>query len=359
MAFHQKLRQFVLLVCVLIRVGIAGPAEQLHAQARPPALAPAKPGGPPIKITVSLGDVDITKIIGVVALEEGIFKRNGLDVDMYVTTGAAEIAEGNGIHVPKQYVRGGRADVGIGGGTPLVHSVATDVDAEDRVIIGSLDHIVHWWIVARPEIKKVADLKGKRIGYSGVGAMTHFIILELCRRMGWDAEKDIVPMANAISVDNLERDQVDAFISPGMATVEFKSKGIFPIADLREDWGPVPIAGSGLVSTKKFVRENPEAVRRFVKSIVESIALMKRNREVAFKAQAKWYGVGDREKQNANYLVLDTLPNKPYPSVDGIKKTMELYDSLAMKRHQPEDFYDDRFVRELDQSGYIDSLHKK
>jgi ABC-type nitrate/sulfonate/bicarbonate transport system substrate-binding protein len=323
------------------------------------ALPAAQPGGAPIKITVSLGDVDITKIIGVVALEEGIFKRNGLDVDMWVTTGAAQVAEGNGINVPKQYVRSGRADVGIGGGTPLVHSVATDVDQADRVILGSLDHVVHWWIVARPEIKKVADLKGKRIGYSGVGAMTHFIILELCRRMGWDPVMDIVPLANAISVDNLENNQVDAFISPGMATVELKSKGVMPIADLREDWGPVPIAGSGLVSTKKFVRENPEAVRRFVKSIVESIALMKKDREVAFKAEAKWYGVSDREKQNANYLVLDTLPNKPYPSVDGVKKTMELYDSLAMRRHKPADFYDDRFVRELDESGFIDSLYKK
>jgi hypothetical protein len=56
---------------------------------------------------------------------------------------------------------------------------------------------------------------------------------------------------------------------------------------------------------------------------------------------------------------LNTLPSKPYPSVDGIKKTMELYDSLAMRRHKPEDFYDDRFVKELDQSGYIDSLYKK
>jgi ABC-type nitrate/sulfonate/bicarbonate transport system substrate-binding protein len=312
----------------------------------------------PIPLKVSLGDVDITKIVGVVVLEEGIFQKNGLAVDMWVTSGAAQIAEGNGIMVPKQYVRTGQADVGIGGGTPLVNSVATNVDSQDRVILGSLDHIVHWWIIAKPEITRVEDLKGKRIGFSGVGAMTHFIILELCRRMGWDPRYDIVPMASAISVDNLENDQVDAFISPGMATVEFEAKGIKPVADLRELWGPVPIAGSGLVSTKKFVRENPEAVRRFVKSIVEAVALMKQNREVAFRGLAKWYGVSDREKQNANYLVADTLPSKPYPAIDGIKKTMELYDSLSMRRHKPEDFYDDRFVRELDESGYIDSLYK-
>jgi len=313
---------------------------------------------PPIPLRVSLGDVDITKIVGAVALEEGIYKKNGLAVDQWVTTGAAEIARGNGIMVPDQYVRGGVADVGIGGGTPLVVSVATNVDSSDRVILGSLDHVVHWWIVAKPEIKRLEDLKGKRIGYSGAGSMTHFIILELARRMGWNPTMDIAPMSNAISVDNLTNDQVDAFICPGMAMVEFKAKGIPLLADLRKEWGDVPIGGSGLTSTKRFVRENPEAVRRFMKSIVEAIALMKQNREVAFRALAKWYGVSDREKLAANYGVADTLPRKPYPAVEGIKKTMALYDSLQMRKHKPEDFYDDRFVRELDESGFIDGLYR-
>lgn len=310
-----------------------------------------------IHLKVSLGDVDITKIVGAVALDEGLYRKNGLDVEQWVTLGAAEVAAGNGITVPPQYTRGGTADVGIGGGTPLVVSVATNVDASDRVILGSLDHIVHWWIFANSEIKRLEDLKGKRIGYSGFGSMTHFIMLELARRMHWDPLFDIVPMAKAISVDNLVNNQVDAFITPGMAKVELEARGMKPIADLR-NWN-APIAGSGLVSTKKFVRENPEAVRRWVKSIVEAIALMKKDREVAFRAMSKWYEVTDREKLNANYRVADTLPRKPYPAVDGIKKTMQLYDSLAMRRHKPEDFYDDSFVRELDNSGYIDSLYKE
>src|SRR5205085_7935232 len=127
----------------------------------------------------------------------------------------------------------GTADVGIGGGTPLVVSVATNVDAADRVILGSLDHIVHWWVIAKPGVKHLEELKGKRIGYSGTGAMTHFIVLELARRMHWDPVMDIALMSNAISVDNLKNDQVDAIIAPGMAMVAFRAKGIQPIADLR------------------------------------------------------------------------------------------------------------------------------
>jgi hypothetical protein len=37
---------------------------------------------------------------------------------------------------------------------------------------------------------------------------------------------------------------------------------------------------------------------------------------------------------------------------------MEIYNTHEMRKHKPEDFYDDSFVRELDQSGFIDSLYR-
>ena len=37
---------------------------------------------------------------------------------------------------------------------------------------------------------------------------------------------------------------------------------------------------------------------------------------------------------------------------------MEIYDSNEMRKHKVEDFYDDSLVRELDESGYIDSLYQ-
>jgi hypothetical protein len=49
---------------------------------------------------------------------------------------------------------------------------------------------------------------------------------------------------------------------------------------------------------------------------------------------------------------------KPYPPVEGIKQLMQLYNTHEMRKHKPEDFYDDSFVKELDQSGFIDSLYK-
>ena len=329
-----------------------GLAAGLAAAFALPALAQQTP----IHLRVSLGDVDITKITGVVALEEGIYKKNGLDVEQYITPGAAAVAKGNGVAVPSQYVRAIDAEVGIGGGTPLVVGRVTSTKGKDRVILGSLDNVVHWYIIARKGITKLEDLKDKRLGYTGYGAMTHFIALALAGRMGWNPNLDLSLISDSGELGTLQDNAVDAIVAPGVALAMGKAHGLLPIADLRS-WN-MPIAGSGLNSTASWVKKNPEATRRFVKSIVEAIALMKKDKSTANRAMAKWFNITDSEIQGIVYQVAAEMPRKPYPAVDGIKKTMEIYDSHEMRQHKAEDFYDDTFVRDLDQSGFIDGLYK-
>ena len=324
--------------------GVGGSAPLARAQEKP------------IPLRVSLGDVDITKITAVVALEEGIFKKNGLDVEQFITPSAAKIIKGSGVIVPSQYVKAINAEISIGGGTPLIVSRATNAQEGDRIILASLDHIVHWWIIARPGINKLENLKGKRLGYTGVGAMTHFIALGLAARMGWDPNQDLALMSDAGELDTLQNGAVDAFVAPGIALVMARAAGMQPLADLRS-WN-MPIAGSGVNSTQTWVKNNRETARRFMKSMVEAIALMKKDKTTAYRAMAKWFNITDKEQQGLIYGVAAEMPRKPYPAVDGIKKTMEVYNTFEMRRHKPEDFYDDSFVRELDKSGYIDSLYR-
>ena len=52
------------------------------------------------------------------------------------------------------------------------------------------------------------------------------------------------------------------------------------------------------------------------------------------------------------------MERKPYPSVEGIKIFIKLYDSLRMRKHKPEEFYDDSILREVDKNGFIESLYK-
>ena len=72
----------------------------------------------------------------------------------------------------------------------------------------------------------------------------------------------------------------------------------------------------------------------------------------------RWHGIVDRQKAEAVYARGKTIPSKPCPCYDGIRKTMELYDSNEMRRYEAEDFYDDSILRSLDESGFIDGLYE-
>jgi len=123
------------------------------------------------------------------------------------------------------------------------------------------------------------------------------------------------------------------------------------------DW-KIPMVGNSVNVDRAWLKDNRETARRFIRSLVETIALMKKDKNVAFRVMAKDYGITDPELLAKIYAPMAHLPRKPYPAVEGIKKQMEVFDLHEMRKHKPEDFYEDSFVRELDQSGFIDSLYK-
>src|SRR5262245_56762476 len=75
----------------------------------------------------------------VAAYEAEIYKKNGLDVEQFITQSAADVARRTGIIVPKELIRAGGRDtpIVIGGGSPLIVRWTTDAQADDRVIVRS------------------------------------------------------------------------------------------------------------------------------------------------------------------------------------------------------------------------------
>jgi NitT/TauT family transport system substrate-binding protein len=327
-----------------------GPLAQ--AQTAPPAQNLTR-------VRVSLGDVSLNKLIFIVAQEAGIYRKHGLDVQQYITSGAAARSARSDVVIPPERIQsgdGGEVNFSIGGGAPLIVGRVTDATAGDRIILASTDHVVRWHIVAQPEITRPEQLKGKKLGYSGVGAMTHFEALAFAQQMGWNRDQDLALMENALALDTFKDRTVDAFVADELVYTMAVANGYKALVDLSQY--NVPIPGSGVNASRRWVQANPDIVRRFIRATVEAVATLKQDKEVVLRSMATWYGIKDREQQEFLYKDMVKLPTKPYPNVAGIKKTMELYDTLGMRMHKPEDFYDDSFVRELDESGYIDSLYR-
>ena len=268
---------------------------------------------------------------------------------------------------PKEFVgapEGRKTDMSTGGGVGLTVSRAQR--GGDNVILATTDHNLRWHVYAKPEIKTVQDLKGKRLGVTGdsscTGLVGHIIADKMKWTVGWEENgkgKDLMLVrASEERLDALQDSRVDAVVINELGFTHAAKMGLKPVIDL-STWEE-PFLCSGVSASKAWLAQsgNRDKALRFLKATLEGIALMHKNDPVALRAIGKWWGVPDREIQRRMLITGKEIPRKPYPQVDGIKLVMRLYDSPEMRKLKPEDVYDDSLMRELDKSGFIDNLYK-
>jgi ABC-type nitrate/sulfonate/bicarbonate transport system substrate-binding protein len=312
-----------------------------------------------VPLTVRMGDVSINKIPFLVAVDQGLYEKHGLNVTMIPYGSDSATVHGLPDNVaPELRAKEDDAQITVGGGVGMMLDRVTQSEPSDWIVLASTDHVVRWHIMTKEGsgINKLEDLKGKRLGISGMSACTGYIARMLASRMGWDIERDIAIMEGDYSVTPLKNGWVDAFIAYEVPYALGMKERFKAIADLR-DWNE-PMLCSGARASRSWANANRDTVLRFLKAVTEGIAMMKKDRTVAFQSMEKWYGFTDPEVKSVVYYGAREMPQAPYPNAAGVKKVMQLYDSNSMRRNKPEDFYDESFIRELEESGFIESLYK-
>jgi len=135
-------------------------ATVLLAVAPPPA---ARAQDALIPLEVGLGDVSLTKLIFLVAYDNGIYTKNGLAVQQFITPRAAEVARRSGVVVPPSFIRASTGDdvpITIEGGSPRLVQMTTSALASDRVIIATTDNTARFHILSRSDITSPSNSKG-------------------------------------------------------------------------------------------------------------------------------------------------------------------------------------------------------
>ena len=307
------------------------------------------------RVEVSLGDVSINKVPQLVAADQGLYAKYGLDVHQTISAGAARAAAASGVVVPDAYVNrdaGVAAPIEVGGGSPMIYGVVTNRRGAARVIVLTQEAMAMDHIIAKPGIARIQDLKGKRLGFSGIGAVTHVSALSLARRLGWNPDRDVTLVGGSSSLDALKQDKVDAILSSAMGIALAPQAGFKDIGDLTPY--KMPLAGSGIMVDKAYLAAHRDTVLRFLKADIEATALIQRDKEVFKAALAKWFNITDARTQDGMFAHVGKFEKKPYPSVDGIKQVFAIYDSPEMRKHTPQEFYDSSLVAELDTIGFLD-----
>src|SRR2546426_8517952 len=285
-----------------------------------------------------------------IAKDAGIFEKNGLDVQLVFFTG--------GTTAVMALVS---ADTPIAqlAGAAVVNSVMAGSDA--ALVVGGVTSL-NYYLMGRPEIKTAEQLKGGTVAISRFGSSSDFIARFALQKVGLTPGKDVTIVqigSTTARVDAALTGRVQATVVNPPASIIAQKRGMTVLADLPK-LGLV-YQHTSVATTRKYIREHPEIVRRYVKSQVDAVHRIYTDKEASLRALARFIGrTVERdvlEKTWENLLSEAVLPRKQYPSLEGIKTILAT--ELKGKPGRTEDFVDSSFIRELDQSGYIDGLYKK
>jgi hypothetical protein len=305
-----------------------------------------------------------------VAFNENIYRKNGLDVDQCMPQSDVDnLKEDLGIDAPMEYrcKPGGPASpIGLSGGQPtfMSHFQTANKNPRKRVILATLQDRTNYVIFARKDITSPEQLHGKRLAFTGTFNILGFQALLFTRAMGWTPNRDITFVLDPSGMnEGMLSGKFDAYIAgEGAPLWQALQAGQKPLIEFKH-W-KIPMASSSIHVEQAWLEKNRETARRFVKSMVDTIAVVKKDKQAFRRALAKHYNIKDPKMQDFFYGTWD-FPAKPYPSVEGLRIAKVLFDGHPELRNEDfraarvEDYVDDSFIRELDQSGYIDGLYKK
>src|ERR1044071_5221784 len=193
-----------------------------------------------------------------VALEKGFYKREGLDAELISVRNAVTAVQaliGNQIH----YI------FSVGPQMPSIW------EGSDIILLAQQVGRPTFSMVVTPEIQKVTDLKGKKIGVSFGGSTFAGTkaLLEL-NRMNPDKDVQYISIPGSTpKIAALQQGLVQAaLLAPPADYIAVKAgfKRLVNLADVFRD-----TSFTGLAATGRTIRENPQFVRRMVRAIVRCV----------------------------------------------------------------------------------------
>src|SRR6266508_4213820 len=178
------------------------------------------------------------------------------------------------------------------------------------------------------------------------------------------SEKDVSIISMGTDTERLSamtQGVADATVVTIGGYVAAQKLGFHSLLDLSQ--ANVPYEAASMITTRTLIKDNPEMVGKFVKGFVAAIQYAQVHRDVTLKVLSKYMRTADQEILNASYdyYVGRVIPRTPYVSEKGLQAVIDF-----VRQRNPQtpnvkaqDFMDNRFIKELDESGFIKSLYAK
>jgi NitT/TauT family transport system substrate-binding protein len=207
-----------------------------------------------------------------VAVTKGLFKEEGLEVELIQVNprlGAMAVMNGD-VAFTTSFVSTFR---GILQGLPL-----------KLVMVGQKKGV--YFLMVRPEIKDVQDLKGKTLGVSTMRGTDHLVTEELLRAKGLDPSllRAVALGDTAVRAQSLAAGVVQAVTVSPPHDLTLQKIGFQVLAGPPE----VGLPASGLFTSDRLIKENPQVVRRTLRALMKANRFIADNRDPTIAVLLQW-----------------------------------------------------------------------
>lgn len=301
------------------------------------------------KITVGYAAISPRTTPLIIAQEQGLFTRHGLEARLVLIKGAPTLVAS---------LISNDIEVGYTGGTAVVGAAAQGLYLK---ILASVSSTLTHTLIAAPNIKTAENLRGKRFGIQSIGGSTWMHTMLALEHVGLEPKRDNISLLvigdSVLIGQSLEAGRIDAAVLDGTLARRLKTKGFSVIAELQP--AHIPMLNQAIVVSQDFLQKRSETAERILMTLVESLAfsLAPMNKSIVIKTMMRRFQISDPAVAEEGYQdYLTSVERKPMPSLDALRNIRRLMavQNPKVAGVKVEELVDARFVRKLDENGYIE-----
>jgi len=288
-----------------------------------------------------------------IAEEAGLFKKYNLEHTLVFVASSSMVTAA---------LLGGDPDMTMTGGVGNVNAYVRGLT--DVVFIGSVKNVMTQTLIAGGNLKRPEDLKGKKIGVSRIGSNSHYFTIQAMRRHNMEPNRDYTFLQTGGDPESLL-----ALVSGGIEVAcltpptdaQAIARGYHYVIygpDLR-----IPYTATAFVTKRSTIAKRPQTMGNYMRAMAEASKVMHSDREFVYKVLGKYLRISDRSIMDAAYnaeikALEPRLVIKKDEALQAILEEVAQTDARA-KKVRPQELVDNRYLDEMEKSGFFDQLWAK
>jgi ABC-type nitrate/sulfonate/bicarbonate transport system substrate-binding protein len=287
-----------------------------------------------------------------VAYEGRLFEKHGLAVEPIFAGASSMIV---------QSMLAGEADLAGMAGPAVITNV---LKGGDVIQVAALVKSFSVPLYVQPSITQIGQLSGKRVGVTRYGSVSHFTAKAILDRSNIPDAVIVQTGGYPESMTALSTNAIAGAMIPAPQSVVLREKGFRELVSIKQirDMN-IRFIEQGIVARRGFAEKNGDLVKRFISAVYDGLKKIHDDKTFAVNVLGRYTKITRQNMLDESYQAgIDAFAKDPRVPPEVFKDLsdqlvgLKLLDGAAAQKTPVTAYYDNRYVDELEKSGFFKRL---